>query len=402
MYGKMREALQAEIATLREASLYKTERVITSPQGPRIVVADPAGGAPREVVNFCANNYLGLANDPRVVEAAHQALTRWGFGTSSVRFICGTFDVHKELESKLSEFLGTEDTILYSSCFDANGGYFEPFFGAEDAIVADALNHASVIDGVRLTKAKRFIYAHSDMDDLRAKLEAASDARYRVIATDGVFSMDGDIAKLAEICDLADEFDALVMVDDSHATGFVGPTGRGTPELCGVTKRVDVVTTTFGKALGGASGGCVSGRREIVEWLRQKSRPYLFSNTVAPVVAATTVAVLDLLSETTELRDRLERSARSFRSRMTAAGFDIRPGEHPIVPVMLYDEALAHRMADALLDEGVYVIGFSYPVVPKGAARIRVQVSAAHTDEQLDLAVDAFTRVGRNLGVLGK
>jgi len=400
MFGSMKDALRDEIETLRSASLYKTERVIVSPQGSTIRVAGPDGGEPREVVNFCANNYLGLANDPRVVAAAHAALDRWGFGTSSVRFICGTFEVHKQLEARLSEFLGTEDTILFSSAFDANGGFFEPFFGPDDAIIADALNHASVIDGVRLTKAKRLIYAHSDMADLRAKLEAASDARYRVIATDGVFSMDGDIADLAGICDLAEEFDALVMVDDSHATGFVGATGRGTPELCGVTGRVDVVTTTFGKALGGASGGCASGRAEIVEWLRQKSRPYLFSNTVAPVVAATTVAVLDLLSDTTELRDRLETSALSFRQRMSALGFDIRPGTHPIVPVMLYDEALAHRMADALLEEGVYVIGFSYPVVPKGAARIRVQISAAHTDEQLDLAVDAFTRVGKRLGVI--
>jgi len=400
MFGNMKDALRSEIEALRAASLYKTERVIVSPQGSTIRVANPGAGEPREVVNFCANNYLGLADDPRVVAAAHAALDRWGFGTSSVRFICGTFDVHKELEARLSEFLGTEDTILFSSAFDANGGFFEPFFGPDDAIIADALNHASVIDGVRLTKAKRLIYAHSDMADLRAKLEAASDARYRVIATDGVFSMDGDIADLSGICDLADEFDALVMVDDSHATGFVGATGRGTPELCRVTDRIDIVTTTFGKALGGASGGCASGRAEIVEWLRQKSRPYLFSNTVAPVVAATTVAVLSMLSDTTELRDRLEASALSFRQRMSALGFDIRPGTHPIVPVMLYEEALAHRMADALLDEGVYVIGFSYPVVPKGAARIRVQISAAHTDEQLDLAVDAFARVGRRLGVI--
>jgi glycine C-acetyltransferase len=400
MFGSMRDALRSEIETLHAASLYKTERIITSPQGPIIRVAAPDGGEPRQVVNFCANNYLGLANDPRVVASARAALDRWGFGTSSVRFICGTFEVHKDLEARLSEFLGTEDTILYSSCFDANAGFFEPLFGPQDAIIADALNHASVIDGVRLTKAKRYIYMHSDMGDLRAKLVEASDARYRVIATDGVFSMDGDIGRLAEICDLADEYDAIVMVDDSHATGFVGATGRGTPELCGVTDRVDVITTTFGKALGGASGGCLSGRREIVEWMRQKSRPYLFSNTVAPVVAATTVAVLDLLSETTELRDRLETSARSFRERMIALGFDIRPGTHPIVPVMLHDEAMAHNMADALLDEGIYVIGFSYPVVPKGAARIRVQVSAAHTDEQLDLAVDAFACVGRRMKVI--
>ena len=399
MYGNMRDALGAELEALREASLYKAERVIGSPQGPVVRVAAPDGGE-REVLNFCANNYLGLADDPRVVDAAHEALDRWGFGTSSVRFICGTFDVHKELEAKVSAFLGTEDTILFSSCFDANGGYFEPFFGPEDAILADALNHASMIDGVRLTKAKRFIYAHSDMDDLRAKLIEASGARYRVIATDGVFSMDGDIARLADICELADEFDALVMVDDSHATGFVGATGRGTPELCGVADRVDVITTTFGKALGGASGGCASGRAEIVEWMRQKSRPYLFSNTLAPVVAAATVAVLDLLSETTALRDRLETSARRFRAGMTAAGFDLRPGDHPIAPVMLYDEAVAHRMADAMLAEGIYVIGFSYPVVPKGAARIRVQLSAAHTDEQIDRAIDAFVRVGRSVGVI--
>lgn len=399
MFGVMREALLCELQSLRDASVYKSERVIVSPQGPRIQVAGDAQ-APREVLNFCANNYLGLADDPRVVEAAHEALERWGFGTSSVRFICGTFGVHKELEERLSAFLGTEDTILYSSCFDANAGFFEPLFGPEDAIVADQLNHASVIDGVRLTKARRLIYQHSDMADLEAKLREARDARYRVIATDGVFSMDGDVADLAAICDLAEAYDALVMVDDSHATGFVGPTGRGTPELFGVTDRVDVVTTTFGKALGGASGGCLSGRREIVEWMRQRSRPYLFSNTLAPVVAATTLAVLDLLTESTALRDRLERSARYFRDRMTAAGFDIRPGSHPIVPVMLYDEALAHCMADALLDEGIYVVGFSYPVVPKGQARIRVQISAAHTDEHIDRAIEAFVRVGRKLEVI--
>ncbi len=403
MYGKMRDDLRADLEALRAASTFKSERVIVSPQGTVIEVAGPpsvGGGHVRPVVNFCANNYLGLANDDRVVEAAHAALERWGFGTSSARFICGTFAVHKELEDRLSEFLGTESTILYSSAFDANGGFFGPLFGPEDAVIADALNHASVIDGVRLTKAQRLVYAHSDMADLRAKLEEAAGARYRVIATDGVFSMDGDVAELAAICDLADRYDALVMVDDSHATGFVGATGRGTPELCGVQGRVDVITTTFGKALGGASGGCVSGHAEIVEWLRQKSRPYLFSNTVAPVVAATTVAVLGLLSETTDLRDRLERNARTFRQRMTDAGFDIRPGEHPIVPIMLGDEALAHRMADALLEEGVYVIGFSFPVVPKGAARIRVQLSAAHTDEQIDEAVEAFVKVGKRLGVI--
>jgi len=398
MYGKMREGLRDDLDALRVASTFKTERVIVSPQGTTIEVAGTTGL--RTVTNFCANNYLGLANDPRVVASAHAALDRWGFGTSSVRFICGTFEVHKELEARLSEFLGTEDTILFSSAFDANGGFFGPFFGPEDAIIADALNHASVIDGVRLTKAQRLVYAHSDMADLEAKLEAASGARYRVIATDGVFSMDGDIADLKGICDLADRYDTLVMVDDSHATGFTGATGRGTPELCGVQGRVDVITTTFGKALGGASGGCVSGHAEIVEWLRQKARPYLFSNTLAPVVAATTVAVLDLLSETTDLRDRLELNARTFRERMTAAGFDIRPGDHPIVPIMLGDEALAHRMADELLEEGIYVIGFSFPVVPKGAARIRVQLSAAHTDEQIDEAIEAFITVGRRLGVI--
>jgi len=405
MYGSMRGALRADLEALRTASTFKNERVILSPQGTVIEVAggppDAGGEHVRAVTNFCANNYLGLANDHRVVEAAHAALERWGFGTSSVRFICGTFAVHKELEERLSEFLGTEDTILFSSAFDANGGFFGPLFGAEDAIVADAFNHASVIDGVRLTKAQRLVYAHSDMDDLQAKLEQAAGARYRVIATDGVFSMDGDIADLKAICDLADRHDALVVVDDSHATGFVGATGRGTPELCGVQGRVDIITTTFGKALGGASGGCVSGHAEIVEWLRQKSRPYLFSNTVAPVVAATTVAVLDLLWQTTDLRDRLEHNTRAFRERMTAAGFDIRPGEHPIVPIMLGDEALAHRMADDLLDEDIYVIGFSFPVVPKGAARIRVQLSAAHTDEQIDAAITAFIKVGTRLGVIG-
>jgi glycine C-acetyltransferase len=400
MFSDMRNALRQEIESLHSASTYKAERVIDTPQGATIRVASSGGETAVDVLNFCANNYLGLANDPKVVASAHAGLDRWGFGTSSVRFICGTFSVHKELEQRVSEFLGMEDTILYSSCFDANGGLFEPLLGPDDAIIADQLNHASVIDGVRLTKSRRLIYKHSDMDDLRAKLEEARDARYRIIATDGVFSMDGDIADLATICDLADEYDALVMVDDSHATGFVGPTGRGTAELCGVTDRVDVITTTFGKAMGGASGGCTSGRREIIEWMRQKSRPYLFSNTLAPVVAASTITVIDMLSETTALRDRLDASARRFREKMTAAGFDIPAGEHPIVPVMLYDEALAHRMADALLGEGIYVIGFSHPVVPKGAARIRVQISAAHTDEQIDQAIAAFVKVGRQLGVI--
>ncbi len=420
MIGRMRDDLRAQLEQLRAQSLYKSERVITSPQAATIDVPAPSGtpapsatagtpapsataapvsGTPR-VLNFCANNYLGLADDPRVVEAAHRALDRWGFGTASVRFICGTFEVHRELEQRMSAFLGTDDTILFSSAFDANAGLFEPLFGREDAIIADALNHASIIDGVRLTKSRRLIFAHADMDDLRAKLEQASLARYRVIATDGVFSMDGDIARLGDICELAERYDALVVVDDSHATGVVGATGRGTPEYHGVQDRVDVVTTTFGKALGGATGGCASGRREIVAWLRQKSRPYLFSNAVAPPIAATSVAVLELLSETTELRDRLARNATFFRRAMSEAGFDIRPGEHPIVPIMLHDEAVAHRMAEALLGEGIYVIGFSYPVVPKGQARIRVQLSATHTQEQIERAVAAFSRVGRRLNVL--
>jgi glycine C-acetyltransferase len=421
MIGRMREALGAQLTELRAQSLYKTERVITSPQGAAISVSAGAGveggasagaaaglgaaagdlaPAGPSAINFCANNYLGLANDPRIVEAARQALERWGFGTSSVRFICGTLAIHTALERRLSEFLRTEATILYSSAFDANAGFFEPLFGPQDAIVADALNHASIIDGVRLTKAQRLIFAHSDMDDLHARLHEARAARYRVIASDGVFSMDGDVARLGEICDLAERHDALVMVDDSHATGFVGASGRGTPEHCGVEGRVDVITTTFGKALGGASGGCLSGRREIVEWLRQKSRPYLFSNTLAPVIAATTMAVLDLLSASTDLRDSLERKTRRFRRGIGEAGFDVRPGAHPIVPIMLYEEALAHRMADELLGEGIYVIGFSYPVVPKGQARIRVQISAAHSDEQIDAALAAFARVGRRLGVV--
>jgi glycine C-acetyltransferase len=391
MYGATRDELQATLAEIRDAGLFKDERELSSPQAARVRVNG------REVLNFCANNYLGLSDDPRVVQAAQDALERWGFGTSSVRFICGTLEVHTELERRLSEFLRTEATILYSSAFDANGGFFEPLFGPEDAIIADTLNHASIIDGVRLTKAKRLIFGHGDMDDLRVKLEEARSSRYRVIATDGVFSMDGDIARLPEICDLAERYDALVMVDDSHATGFLGASGRGTPEYRKVEGRVDIVTTTFGKALGGASGGCVSGRAEVVEWLRQRSRPYLFSNTLAPVVAATTIAVLDLLSESTELRDRLESNTRFFRSRMHEAGFDIRPGEHPIVPVMLYDERLAHEMADDLLGEGIYVVGFSYPVVPRGQARIRVQLSAAHTEEQLERVVRAFTQVGRRL-----
>jgi len=387
--------LARQTAELRENGLFKAERVITSAQGARITVA---GG--REVLNFCANNYLGLAGDKRLVEAAHKALDRYGYGLSSVRFICGTQDVHKELESRLSEFLGTEDTILYSSCFDANGGLFETLLGAEDAVISDALNHASIIDGVRLCKAKRFRYANNDMADLETQLKDAADCRYRLIVTDGVFSMDGSIANLKAVCDLADRYDALVMVDDSHAVGFMGENGRGTHEHCGVMGRVDIITGTLGKALGGASGGYTSGRREIVEWLRQRSRPYLFSNTLAPVITATSLAVLDLIREEPELRMRLEENSRYFRKAMTEAGFTLVPGEHPIIPVMLGDAVLAQRMAARMLEEGIYVVGFSFPVVPKGKARIRTQMSAAHTRQQLEQAVAAFVKVGKELGVI--
>ncbi len=389
------EDLARQTEELRAVGLYKAERVITSPQGARISVA---GGG--EVLNFCANNYLGLAGDKRLVAAAHEALDRYGYGLSSVRFICGTQDVHKELETRLSEFLGTEDTILYSSCFDANGGLFETLLGAEDAVISDALNHASIIDGVRLCKAKRFRYANNDMADLEAQLKDAADCRYRLIVTDGVFSMDGSIANLQAVCDLADRHDALVMVDDSHAVGFMGENGRGTHEHCGVMGRVDIITGTLGKALGGASGGYTSGRKEIVEWLRQRSRPYLFSNTLAPVITATSLAVLDLIREEPELRSRLEENSRYFRKAMTEAGFSLVPGEHPIIPVMLGDAVLAQRMAARMLEEGIYVVGFSFPVVPKGKARIRTQMSAAHTREQLERAVAAFVKVGNELGVI--
>ncbi|HFE52525.1 MAG TPA: glycine C-acetyltransferase [Bacteroidetes bacterium] len=391
-----RQQLRKTLDELKESGLYKEERILTSPQGPEIRVKGREG----TVLNFCANNYLGLSSHPKVIKAAHETLDRWGFGLSSVRFIVGTQEIHKILEQKMSEFLGTDDTILYAACFDANGGVFEPFLDKESAVITDELNHASIIDGIRLTKAQRFIYKHSDMDDLEAKLKEAQGAKLRMIATDGVFSMDGDIARLDVICDLAEKYDALVMVDDSHATGFIGKTGRGTPEYWGVEGRVDLITTTFGKALGGSSGGCTSGRAELIEWLRQRSRPYLFSNTLSPVVVGATIAVLDMLSETTELRDKLERNTRYFRSEMTKAGFDIKPGEHPIVPIMLYDEKLAHDMARQLLDEDIYVIGFSYPVVPKGQARIRVQISAAHEQHHLDKAIEAFTKVGKRLGVI--
>ncbi|KPK41815.1 MAG: 2-amino-3-ketobutyrate CoA ligase [Planctomycetes bacterium SM23_25] len=368
--------------------MYKDERVITGPQGARIRVA---GG--REVLNFCANNYLGLSSDPRVIAAARKSYDAWGFGLSSVRFICGTQALHKQLEGALSAFLGTEDAILYSSCFDANGGLFETLLGPEDAVISDELNHASIIDGIRLCKARRLRFANGDMADLEAKLKEAADARVRLVATDGVFSMDGTLANLADICNLADQYDAAVMVDDSHATGFMGPRGRGTHEYHGVMGRVDIITSTFGKALGGASGGFTAGRREIVELLRQRSRPYLFSNTLAPAIAATTLEVLKILSESTDLRDRLERNTRTFRAGMVERGFAIPDGDHPIVPIMLGEATLATRMASMMLEEGIYVIGFSYPVVPKGKARIRVQISAAHQPEDLEAAMNAFAKV---------
>ena len=387
MYDPLKAHLESELEQIRQAGLYKPERVLTTPQGARVRVA---GG--REVLNFCANNYLGLANDPRVVAAARASYERWGYGLSSVRFICGTQELHKQLEAKLSEFLGTEDTILYSSCFDANGGLFEALLGPEDAVLSDELNHASIIDGLRLCKARRLRFRNSDMGDLEAQLKEAADARLRLIATDGVFSMDGTIARLDAICELADRYGAAVMVDDSHATGFMGKKGRGTHEYRGVMGRVDVLTGTLGKALGGATGGYTSGRREIVEMLRQRSRPYLFSNSLAPAIAATSLAVLDILGTSTELRDRLEANTKFFRSGMAQRGFAVPAGDHPIVPIMLGDAALATKMASMLLEEGVYVVGFSYPVVPQGLARIRVQVSAAHSRDDLEFAMDAFAR----------
>jgi len=387
--------LRAKTEALHSSGLYKAERVIASPQGAAIAVA---GG--REVLNFCANNYLGLANHPALVEAAKAALAHYGFGMSSVRFICGTQTVHKELEARLSAFLGTEDTILYSSCFDANTGLFETLLDENDAVISDALNHASIIDGVRLCKARRLRYANNDMADLERCLEAAKDCRHRLIATDGVFSMDGVIADLRGIRDLAEAYGALVMVDDSHAVGFMGSRGRGTPEHCGVAARVDIVTGTLGKALGGASGGYTSGRKEIIAWLRQRSRPYLFSNSLAPMIAATSITVLDLLETNADLRTTLHENSAYFRAGLADLGFDLVPGEHPIIPVMLGDAKLATEMADRLLDEGVYVIGFSYPVVPEGKARIRTQMSAAHTRGQLDRSLAAFAKVGRALGVI--
>ena len=396
MYSSLKTHLTTELQQIRDAGLHKSERVLATPQGARIAVV---GG--RQVLNFCANNYLGLANDPRVVEAARASYERWGYGLSSVRFICGTQELHKELEARLTRFMGTEDTILYSSCFDANGGLFETLLGPEDAVLSDELNHASIIDGVRLCKAQRYRFRNGDMDDLEARLKEAAGARVRLIATDGVFSMDGFVAKLDALCDLADEYDAAVMVDDSHATGFVGKTGRGTHEYNQVMGRVDVITSTLGKALGGASGGFTTGRKEIVEMLRQRSRPYLFSNTLAPAIAATTLAVLDLLEESTELRDRLESNTRLFRLGMAERGFDIPESDHPICPILLGDAMLATKMADSLLEEGVYVIGFSYPVVPEGKARIRVQLSAAHTEDDLQAAMEAFAKVRAELRAPG-
>lgn len=386
--------INAELKEIEAGGLLKKERVIDSEQGPEILVSG------RKVLNFCANNYLGLSSHPKVLAAAKASIDERGYGMSSVRFICGTQDIHKKLEQKLSEFLGTEDTILYVACFDANGGVFEPLLGEEDVIISDELNHASIIDGVRLCKAKRARYKHNDLADLEAQLIAHKDARTRLIVTDSVFSMDGTIAQLDKICDLADKYDAILMIDESHSSGFMGKTGRGVHEACGVMGRVDIITGTLGKALGGASGGFTSGKKEVIEMLRQRSRPYLFSNTVAPSVVGASIAVLDMLSETTELRDKLEQNTAYFRSKMKAAGFDIKPGTHPICPVMLYDAVLAQKFAARMLEEGIYVVGFFFPVVPKGQARIRVQISAAHEQQHLDAAIAAFTKVGKELGVI--
>lgn len=397
MLGKVRDELRTTLAEIEEAGLYKRERIIVSDQKPEITLNTGA-----QVLNFCANNYLGLANHPEIIKAAQDGMAKYGFGLSSVRFICGTQDIHVELERRISEFFGTEATILYTSCFDANAGLFEVLLGEEDAVVSDTLNHASVIDGIRLCKAKRYRYANNDMADLRAKLEEAraAGARRVMIATDGVFSMDGIVAQVDKICDLADEFEAMVMVDDSHATGFFGPTGRGSVEHCGALGRVDVITSTLGKAMGGGSGGFTTGRQEIVDLLRQRSRPYLFSNTLAPGLVCAALKTLEILSTTSHLRERLVRNTQYFREKMTAAGFNIIPGEHPIVPIMLGDARLSQIMADRMLQEGIYVIGFFYPVVPKGQARIRVQISAAHTQEHLDKAIEAFIKVGRELNVI--
>lgn len=395
MYASIKNELQQELDALKEAGLYKSERIIVSPQSAEITVQNGS-----EVLNFCANNYLGLSSHPEVIKAAHEALETHGFGLSSVRFICGTQDIHKELERQTAAFVGAEDCILYAAAFDANGGVFEPLLGEDDAIISDELNHASIIDGIRLCKAKRFRYQHNNMEDLEAQLRASASCRRRLIVTDGVFSMDGTIAQLDKICDLADQYHALVMVDECHASGFMGKTGRGTPEHKGVLGRIDIITGTYGKALGGASGGFTAARKEIVELLRQRSRPYLFSNTLAPSIVGASLKVLELLRQSTALRDKLEANTRYFREAMTAAGFDILPGEHPIVPIMLYDAPLAQEFAKQLLEEGIYVIGFFYPVVPKGKARIRVQISAGHEPEHLQRAVEAFVKVGQRLGVI--
>jgi glycine C-acetyltransferase len=395
MLGKFQKQLQDELANIKEAGLYKKERIITNPQGASIRVSTG-----EEVLNFCANNYLGLSSHPDVIQAAKDALDTHGYGMSSVRFICGTQDIHKNLEKKISEFLEMEDTILYAAAFDANGGLFEPLFGKEDAIISDSLNHASIIDGVRLCKAARYRYANNDMEDLEAQLIKAQDQRNRIIVTDGVFSMDGYLAQLDKICDLAEKYDALVMVDDCHSTGFVGKTGRGTHEHCGVMGRVDIITSTLGKALGGAMGGFTSGKKEVIDILRQRSRPYLFSNSLAPSIVGAADKVIDLLSNTTHLRDKLEKNTSYFRQKMIQAGFDIKEGVHAIVPVMLYDAKLSQVMSDKLLAEGIYVIGFFFPVVPKDQARIRVQISAAHTRKNLEKAIAAFTKIGKELGMI--
>ncbi len=397
MYKQFKPVLENELQNIKEAGLFKNERIITTPQGAEIKTIDGS-----EVINFCANNYLGLSSHPRVIEAAKRAIDTHGFGMSSVRFICGTQDIHKVLEQKIAAFLGTEDTILYAAAFDANGGVFEPLLGAEDAIISDELNHASIIDGVRLCKAMRYRYKHNDMADLQAQLEAAKSANAKqiMIVTDGAFSMDGTIAQLDKICDLADAYGALVMSDESHSTGFLGKTGRGVHEKCNVMNRMDIITGTLGKALGGASGGFTSGKKEIIEMLRQRSRPYLFSNTLAPSIVGASIEIFNMLSETTALRDKLEKNTIYFREKMTAAGFDIKPGEHPIVPIMLYEAPVAQQFAERLLRKGIYVIGFFYPVVPKGKARIRVQISAAHEQKHLDKAITAFTEVGKELGIL--
>jgi len=396
MYGKIKDELQQELDTIKEAGLYKKERIIVTPQSAKIATDNG-----REVLNFCANNYLGLSSHPDVIKAGIEAIQTHGFGMSSVRFICGTQDIHKELERKTAEFLGTEDCILYAAAFDANGGLFEPLLGDQDAIISDELNHASLIDGIRLCKAKRFRYKHNDLNDLEQQLKDAQGSRRILVVTDGVFSMDGTIAQLDKICDLAEQYNALVMIDECHATGFIGKTGRGTHEFRNVMGRVDIITGTYGKALGGASGGFTAAKTEIVEILRQRSRPYLFSNTLAPSIVGASIKVLDLLTSSTTLRDKLEASTRYFREAMTEAGFDILPGEHPIVPIMLYDAKLAQEFASKLLDEGIYVIGFFYPVVPQGKARIRVQISAGHEKEHLEKAVAAFIKVGKELGVIG-